>query len=81
MKLYNVTDYDEVNEWHPTKAVAIKVARDLSKDLPDYETGVVVNEHDIGATLNREVACRLLSGSGFSLKQTEVWASKKGRKP
>lgn len=65
--LYNVTDYDELNEWYSTKAEAVRAARAWS----DPRSRIRVNRHAI-EKLTPRYACKLLTGCGFSLAQETI---------
>lgn len=81
MKLYNLTDYDEVNTWHPTLRDAVAAYRDIDLSLyPEgRRMGPVVNEHTIDKP-TKQVCCLLLAGEGFSINSRQVWPRQKGSK-
>lgn len=66
--VYNVTDYNEINEFYPTKREAIAQA----KGWGQRDVTVYVNRHML-LPLNLRYACRLLTGCGWSAEQVEVF--------
>ena len=79
--VYNVTDYNELDEWHATRRAAKRAAIDWAHQSndPDYEVRVVA--HGI-EPLTRNYACKLLSGTGWATETFTIYTARprKGRK-
>lgn len=73
MKIYHVTDDGgNVNEWKPTKAVALKLGRSYKSD--GYPT-VRVDEVTLSEPLTKAFACRLITGEGIASSEVTVWSA------
>lgn len=72
MKLYNVTDHGEWDEWFVSKRPAMRAFNEGKDAYQDQDGGALeLVEHDIGR-LTAEVACRLVKRQGFSRKATTL---------
>jgi hypothetical protein len=82
-RVYNVTDYDEINEWFPTIQQAKRAAIDWARAWPAYDPKT---DHEIVVVacqlerLTRAYACKLLSGQGWAVAQETIYRARPRRK-
>lgn len=67
--LYNVTDYDGINEWFPSKREAFRAAKVWAAEDQRHSITVVRCQIE---RLTLRYACRLLTGEGFTSEQVTV---------
>lgn len=84
MRLWRVTDWDEITEFYPTKKEAMGRASDLAKycNTLDHWSSVTVIEHTINKTLTLKFLCFAIDeakhGRNFCDGYETIWEWEKG---
>lgn len=66
MILYNVTNFEDIDEWHTSRSAAI-----LSADFHKH-TRVEVIKVTIKGRMNRAMACKMLMGHAYAASQERI---------
>lgn len=87
MKVYCVTDHDELEEWYPTKKEAARMAskyaaddRALHRESGETTNSLYLIEYEVKAPITREVVCRLLAREGFAKERKVIAQWESGRR-
>ena len=73
MIIYEVTDWDELRIYYPSKKDAIKRAK---KEATESGEATEVIKIDLGK-IDKAKVMALLEGGGYCVEQTTVWTSEK----
>ena len=83
MKVYQVIEGDEVEEYHPTKGSAMKHARQLAKEYREQAAEHDLRPHNVEVLeielvkLNKAGVVACLNGEGFAKEFFTIWSSEK----